>query len=157
MDDNAYTPPKSDIEIDESRRGSPVKAILAGTAIDLFGSLLVGIVIAIGYSTYLASQGLDETQIQTALATIDRFTPVWFIGMVLGSAMSVFAGYICASMVNYAEYKYCGILGGISGAAALLFNTGHYDPLEIIGIICLTFGCVLFGAWLHVSAKKRRD
>jgi hypothetical protein len=156
MDDNAYSPPKSDIEIDESRRGSPLKAILAGTAIDLFGSLLVGIVIAIVYSAYLASQGLDESEIQSALSTIERFTPIWFIGMSLGGAISVFAGYICASMTNHKEYKYCAILGGISAASAVLLNVGHYVPLETIVLIALSFACVLFGAWLHVSGKQRR-
>lgn len=156
MEENAYTPPKSDVQIDESTKGSPTKAILAGTAIDLFGSLLVGILIAVVYSAYLASQGLDATEIQTAMTTIDRFTPIWFIGMILGGAISVFAGYTCATIVNYNEYKFCSILGGISGVSALALNFGHYAPLEMAGIILLTFACVLFGGWLHVSAKNRR-
>ena len=156
MSDNIYQPPTSDIEVDESHRGSPTRAILAGLAVDLFGSLILGVAISVGYAAFLASQGLDEHEIQSALANVDAFTPLWFIGTALGLGITVFAGFVCAAIVNYEEYRYCTILGIISCTFAFIFSIGHHSSSELAGILILTIASCQAGAWLHIRRKHAK-
>ena len=130
------------------KKGSPVKAITIGVVVDIGGTSVLGIILVMIYSVLLASEGLSPEEIEDRLMNLDPHSTFSIISMILGGMVTVFAGYLCASIVNFSEYKYTFILGSISAAFGLMVGESHYSTLDNIFLTILTVMCALFGAWI---------
>jgi hypothetical protein len=108
------------------------------------------------YSVLLASEGLSPEEIEYQLINLDPHSTFSIISMIIGGLVSVFAGYLCASIVNYSEYKFTFILGSISAAFGLMAGESHYSTLDSIFLCILTLMCALLGAWLHIVKKANQ-
>lgn len=158
MDDNTYQPPKANLYMPDTKRGSPLKAVLLGALVDIVGSAVAGILMGIIYGLILASSGMPPDAAMEKLSHISSGSPLSVIGIVVGSLVTLYAGYLCAKIANHREYVIVSVLGVISVSfgflTALLHDTPTYDLLEKILLSLLTFFCVYLGAWLHVRTKK---
>ena len=153
MNEFTDSPSKSNAEKKKLKKGSPVKAIVIGVVVDIGGSIVLGIILVMIYSVLLASEGLSPKEIEYQLTNLDPHSTFSIISMIVGGLVTVFAGYLCARIANYSEYKFTFILGCISAAFGLMVGESHFSTLDNIFLSILTLLCALLGAWLHVVKK----
>lgn len=153
MSEFSETSPKSEEATKNLKKGSPVKAIIIGLLVDIIGSFVLVFILGIIYSVVLASQGLAPEEIEHRLTNLDPYSTFSLICMFFGGLMTVIAGYLCARIVNYSEYKFAVILGFISAMIGFMAGESYYSTLDNLFLVLLTLGCSLFGAWLYVNNK----
>ena len=156
MNEFPNRPSESNADNKKLKRGSPTKAIAIGVVVDLGGTIILGIILVMIYSVMLASEGLSPEEIEDQLVNLDPHSTFSIISMTLGGLVTVVAGYLCASIVNFSEYKYTFILGSISAAFGLMVSESHYSSLDNIFLTILTVMCALFGAWIYVVKKVNK-
>ena len=135
------------------KKGSPVKAIAIGLVIDIGGSFVSAIILAIAYGVLLASRGLSPEEIEHHLVNLDPYSTFYIVLMAFGGLMTVLGGYVCARIVNYSEYKFAFIFGFISAALGHIISESYHSTLDNLALGILTMGCALLGAWLRVVQK----
>ncbi|VAW63424.1 hypothetical protein MNBD_GAMMA09-808 [hydrothermal vent metagenome] len=156
MTGNIYQTPESDVSLNEAYKGSPLKAILIGSSVDIFGTLIFGVLYGVGYAVFLAANGMSAEEIGARFVNIDTYSFFSMLGMVIGLLISVFAGYLCAKSVNYNEYKTVSVVAVIAVIFGLLISASEYSLIENIVFNTLTFLSLYLGAWLHVRSKAPR-
>lgn len=153
MTENIYKTPQADLETKSDIKGSPVKAILLATVVDIVGTVLVGITLTFIYSFMLASKGVKQEEILSKLQNLDLYSPLSITGIVLGAGITVYAGYLCAKKVNYLEYKWILIFCIISVLIGLVMGGSRYSAAEMFALNGLSIASAYLGAWLHVRKK----
>ncbi len=153
MTENAYQTPESDVSLNETYKGSALKAILIGASVDIFGTLVFGVFYGVIYAVFLASNGMSADEISERFINIDTYSFFSMLGMVIGLLISVFAGYLCARTINYNEYRTVFVVAIIAVIFGLLISASEYSLIENIVFNTLTFISLYLGAWLHVKNK----
>ena len=156
MNEITERPTEPGTENKKLKKGSPVKAITIGVVVDIGGTIVLGLILVMIFSVMLASEGLSPEEIENELMNLDPHSIFSIISMILRGLMTVVAGYLCASIVNYSEYKFTFILGSISAAFGLMAGESQYSTLDNIFLSILTVMCALLGAWLHVVKKANQ-
>jgi hypothetical protein len=151
MQANLYTPPKAELADQPLPPGSPIKAVLAGLAIDIGGSLLVSSALGIAYAVSLARTGLNQSEIQAAIQDIPLDSWVSLAGISVGTGLSVLGGYVCSRISRRSNYKLGFVLAGISASFGLLLSYSRYPLLAIVLLAALTLCSVLAGVKLGHS------
>ena len=155
MDKDNFKPTKAEL-IDPPRKpGSVIRAVLTGTAIEVVGTLVLGTVLGIVYGLVLSAQGYSEEAMKEAMLHIDPLSTLGLIGSLLGCAVSVFAGYACASIAHRPDYRPVGMMATISVCLGLLLGSDAYTWQLSMLFSLLTVGAVLFGGWLHLKDMRR--
>ena len=149
MNANAYQPPKSDLGVDVRKPGSTFRAVLVGVLIELFGTLLVGLLIGVVFGFFMAAQGVSAEDIQAKFEQMDPFSSFALISNMAGFLVSLLAGYVCAWIANVNKYKPAYILAGISLSLGLLSGIGTTDWFTLLLLSLISAGAVLAGAKLH--------
>ena len=154
MDKDSFKPPRGDL-IDPPRKpGSLVSALLTGTAIEVVGTLVLGTVLGIAYGLVLGAQGYSEDAMKEAMTHIDPLSTLGLIGSLLGSGVSVFAGYACAAIAHRPGYQPVWMMASISVCLGLLLGSDTYAWHLSVLFSLLTVGCVVFGGWLHLKDMR---
>jgi uncharacterized membrane protein AbrB (regulator of aidB expression) len=156
VEENIYKTPQSDVETFDAVKGSPTKAIVIATLVDVVGTVVVGIVIGVIYSAILAADGLQAEEIAKRLENVAPLSLYSLIGIASGCVITTYAGYLCAKKVNYSEYKVVSIYIIISVAFGFLLGGSTYPAVGMLILSLLTVLCAYTGAWLHVSRKARK-
>ena len=151
--DNPYKPPASAVrDPPPAPRAprSPVVAVLAGTAIDLGGSLLSGIVIGIVYVAMLAAGGKGTTEIQTTLTQPDPTSAYFIVSAVTGYCFSMLGGYVCARLVRRRERRVTGVMAAISGIVGFALGGigAQFGSSDLIFFTLIQVACVMLGGEL---------
>lgn len=144
----------------EKRKGSPIKAIVVGLIVDIIGSSIFGILIGIIYSAFLLNKGLAIEEIEKILNSAGGLNTIFgLIGNIGGLLITMLAGYICARIVNYNEYKIVGILGILSSLITYIFalTMNIYTNSELILLSVLVLLCSLSGAFIFIKTKKTNN
>lgn len=162
MEKNMYQAPESQLDDKNlippsSEKGSPIKAILIATGVDIGGSIAVGVVLGIVYGVMLAMEGVPIEQIEQQMQTVEFGSTISLIGMGIGAFISIFAGYLCAKTVNHSEYKVVAALCLVVSSIGALMNFSYYSTTELLILTGITVVCVFFGAWLFVRTKSRTE
>jgi magnesium-transporting ATPase (P-type) len=155
MDEDVYRTPQSDLTTLDERRGSAVKAILVATVVDVTATIVVGVVITMVYGVMLAVNGASQEVITSKLSDLDLTSNVSLAILLSGSLFTIFAGFLCAKLVNHSEYKIVTIFAIILTILGLAMGLAYYSIVENVILALITLGCVYFGAWLYVSKKRR--
>lgn len=147
---NPYQPPGANVG-GQSRRGHPIKAVLAGTAADLGGSIFCAFLQAIVFTIVLNSRGLTGEEVT---AHLSDSTLYFMASMVLGLGMDVLGGYVAARVANHNEYQWAlvtavcvAVLGQVVLGSGLAMS--GYDLMATLAI----FPLAILGAHLHVRSK----
>lgn len=153
MEESPFSAPKSDVEMGDIAKGSPVKAVLFGVLADIGSTLVAGLMIGVVYGIILASAGVPMEQLEQAM----QYSPIGLISLLVGLLCSVLGGYVCARIANHNEYRLAAITGFISMMIGLLFFADDSIKLgESIFLSGLSFVMVVVGAHLYVIAKRGR-
>ena len=150
MDQNNYRPPRADVSSRNREPGSIPKAVVTGAVIDIGGTILGGIVIALLYSMLLGAQGQTSAQIEQALREYDRWSLYGLILTAMGMAMSVLGGYQCALVANRTTYLAPGILSLVSVTFGAVVSQGRVPLPELLLLSAVTVAAILGGASLYL-------
>src|SRR5262245_61329698 len=93
---NPYRAPEAAVADQGPPRGSPVKGMIYGLLVDIFGSLLGGAVLFIAWAIWLGASGLDAEAIAKTMAEEDPLSAISLAGYAVGTAFSWLGGYVCA-------------------------------------------------------------
>ncbi len=153
MKDNIHHSPQANLETSYQPKGSPTKAVVIASAVDIIGTLAVGVVIAMVYGAILASSGVSLEGIAGRFESIDILSPFSLTGIGLGCLITIYSGYLCAKIVNDSEYKIVSIFGAITVLFGWVVGVSYYSLVENVVFSLLTLFCVYLGAWFHVKNK----
>jgi MFS family permease len=157
MSHDPYKPPEAVVTAAGHRPGSPVRAILVGSLVNIVGSLLAGVVIGIAAGVYFAAIGYTDEQISDALMQNTGLMLTYFVA---GIAFSVWAGYLCARIANIREYRYAlitGIVGYAIGELMFAVDPASRAALPkwyLVASYVMYLPAVLLGAHLWVQRKS---
>jgi len=143
-----FAPPRSEPPPQAPVPGSPLRAVLTGLAIDIGGSLLMGLLLTAAWSASLASDGLGPAEIRAALQSLSPDAAVVRIGELLGAGLSTLGGYVCARIARQAEYRLAAIQAGVSAVFGLLMAGADDPPAQTALLALCTVACVMLGAHL---------
>lgn len=130
------------------------KGILTGLSIDLVCSFLFSLVWAMILAIWLSFRGVADQELAFAISQAALTFPWLAISILSGMAISVFAGFVAANIIQYNYIQYLGILG------TLLALIGFSGSSEILGqnasafFSMLTLISILSGGWLHDWANR---
>lgn len=162
MDDNFYSPGSADLTDRQRPQGSLVKAVAAGVAIDIVGSLVMTVLVSAIGSFILLSRGHTQASLLEYMQQLGPFSAFNLIIILLGIVMSGVGGYVCASMANRHNYRPVLIMAILSGMIGFLLNLiqGMFQEMGLtLALMLLSFVSVLAGGWLHqrtIDPEKRR-
>lgn len=153
MTSNPYSPPQSELKDLPRAPGSPSKAVLLGLAVDIGGSLGVGMVLGIVYAVVLAGQGVDPAGLEKAMNHIAADSWVSIVATVAGGMFSMLGGYVCARIAGRSDFKLAYIMGAISVAVGALMSYQTHTVLHSLMLALLGFGAILLGTKLGMTKK----
>lgn len=153
MEEDIYTPPKTELTEIVERVPRPKMAILAATTFNLLVSIALSITLGIAYGIYLAMQGATPEEIQVAALKLDSMNPFFLFSSFSGLLVSIISGYICAWLSIRNIYRNTAIVGILSIAIAFAINFAKsLAPVDLL-ISLLEFPALFLGAWLY--ARKQ--
>jgi hypothetical protein len=152
--DDKYKPPQAEVSDPPRKPGSLLRAVLTGAAIEILGTLAVGVIAGLAYGALLGAQGYDEEAVKQMLTNADPLSGFGLIGSLLGAAVSVFAGFACAAIAARPDFRPVGILAVFSVCLGLLASGDAYPWHWSVIYSVLTVVCVGFGGWLHLKDTR---
>lgn len=136
-----------------SKKGSPVKAVVIATVIDIGLSVFLGFIVFVAYGWFATSNGISWEAFTEQVTHIDVLSPFSLISIGLGSLITVYSANLCARIVNYSEYRYVSVFALSLILFNLLIDSTYYSLTEHVVLNGITLTCVYLGAWLHVRKK----
>ena len=100
MIDDPYTPPETELIEPPKPPGSAFKAVVIGLGVDLGGSLLGSIVLAILLFLVLRAQGMNVSQIRHFAHNLPEFSWLWQLSVANGLCFSFLGGFIAARILQ---------------------------------------------------------
>ncbi len=163
MTDDPFNPPSAKVDDPVAKTqpyGSVWKGVLIGGAIDLGGSTALGFIIVIVYIVLNidSSTGLSEIMglLMNFVEESLSFDSAWGLaGVILGSIISLIAGYVCALFAREFWIKAALILGAIDALYVLANGQGFYSIETNLGYGLLTFTLVFIGGWIRVLQQQK--
>ena len=155
-ENSPYQTPSVRVEDEAPVEGSPWIAVIVGAAIDIGGTIAVSFVLGAIYATTLIADGLPVDELQEALTSIPPESWISIIGMGLGFALSLVAGFVCAAIAKRSQYKYALIVAIISTVFGVALGAEYYGSAVSLLLAGATFATVMLGAWLNVTLVSRR-
>lgn len=150
MEQNPYQPPRGKLQARSREPGSLAKAVAIGAVIDIGGTMLGGIVIALAYAVMLGVQGHSTEMIQQTLSNVDRWSIYGILLTAMGILMSVLGGFQCAVIANRNTYLAPGILSLISVAFGAIGDDGRTELPVLLFFSAVTVASILGGASLYI-------
>ena len=152
MATNPFKPPSADVDIPDTRRGSPVRALVLGVVVDFAGTMVASTVFFLLIGAYLASSGTPADQVVSYEFGLD--SPIGIVLNIVGALFSVLGGYVCARVAKHAEYRLGAILAGVNVVLGLLL--GGEAAANAYGLISsvITIAAVMIGT--HIGAQQNR-
>jgi hypothetical protein len=155
MDHDPFKPPASRVEVADTKRGSAVKAVMVGLAVDVGGSMLVGGLAMAAYGVYLGATGSTPDEAAGVAATFSYDSPLGIALAMIGCLFSVLGGFVCARIANHAEYRLGAIMCAISIVLSLAMGYQEGQGLVTAILIVLTLVAIMLGS--HLGARKNRS
>ena len=160
--DNPYKAPTTAVRDPPAPPRSPIVAVLAGLAVDLGGTFVVGIAIGIGYAATLASEGKAPEQIQEAMTTSDASSGSFIAVSAVGGLFSLLGGYVCARVARRNELRVTAFLALLVVVLGFLMSGGSesLDAGVLAALNLLTIAAVLLGGEIgrrRNLARAQRD
>ena len=150
--DNAPRPPPAPA-------GAPnaaLRAVLTGVSIDTCGSALLGIVIRTIYAVQVSTPDMTEAQLDEAVRNMPNQSPLMVLAILLGSLISVGAGYACARIARRNEYSVGALMAGCTTLLGLLLGDTSQDPADLTLLFVLSsVACAMLGVMYGARENRR--
>ncbi len=145
-------PPEDDSRIPPPVPGNAaLRAVLTGISIDVCGSTLLNIVLTSLYVAEAGTPGMTAAEIDDLVRGMPPESPLSVLGILLGSLISVAAGYVCARIARRNEFRLGALMAGCTALIGLMMSdsdrltTGFLLLLLVCGVACNLLG-VKYGA-----------
>ena len=160
MPSNPFQPPETDPAKNPPPAvapGSPLKAVLWGLAVDLGGSVMLGIVIHVLFAVQLQGQGLSEDEIKDAIGHMPRDSALYIAATLLGALLSVAGGYVCARVARHDEFRIGAVMAATSALVGLLLGVSD-EEADMATLLTLTsVACSLLGVKYGADRNRREQ
>ena len=153
---NPYAPPEAAVHDVPPKPGSWFKAIALGLAVDIGGSLLATIILAVIYGAALGAAGVRREDIAATMQASANDSWFFYVGTLAGLSFSVLGGYVCARIARRSEMKFGAILAALSALSGFLLAGDEQQLGTLLSLTLLGFGAVLVGARLGLAKNLRR-
>ena len=161
MPTNPFKPPDTDSTKNPPPpvpAGSPLKAVLAGLAVDIGGTAVLGVVISVLWAIQLAAQGLSDSDLKEAMAHLPRDSALNVAGTLLGALLSVLGGYVCARIARRDEFRVGLVMAAISAGLGLVMMGAENEDGELLLLLtAATVACNLLGVKYGAERNRRGD
>ncbi len=154
MSNKPSKPPRTD---PNTAPGSPLKAVLTGLAIDIAGTAILGLVLQSIYAMQIGGPDMTEAQSHDALAIIPPQSGVMIAFHLLGSLLSVAAGYVCARIVRRDEYRVGGIMAAAGVMLSLMLSPGDDAVDMTLLLIASDIACNMLGVKYGAEHNRRLE
>ncbi len=155
MSTNPYAAPRSEVRDHKPRRGNGIVAVVLGVVLDIGGSIIGGITIALLYGVVMARSGAEEPAVAEAITHgPPRWTPFWYLGYVEGFFFSLAGGYLCARFANHSELRLGAIAALASSTIGFLLAFGDLS-VELLVSVPVSIAVTLAGARLGQLRNHR--
>ena len=141
--------------MNDAPRGSPVKGMALGLAVDIGGSMLAAFLLFFTWAIWLGASGLDAEAITQAMTENDPMSGISLISYVVGTAFSWLGGYVCARVARETEMQCAAVVATVSTLTALAMGTGLPFALYLL-LALLTAGSVMLGGWMGAQRNARQ-
>ena len=141
--------------MNDAPRGSPVKGMALGLAVDVGGSMLAAFLLFFTWAIWLGASGLDAEAITQAMTENDPMSGISLISYVVGTAFSWLGGYVCARVARETEMQCAAVVATVSTLTALAMGTGLPFALYLL-LALLTAGSVMLGGWMGAQRNARQ-
>jgi len=145
MSEDPYKAPETDLEPGPQPE-RPVLGVLTGFAVDIGGTILLAMLLAIGYGILLGVQGMSEQDIQQTLSEPSMLSPYALIGTALGLAMSYLGGLTCSRVARARTLKPGITLAALTALLGGVATLGGDNALQALLLIAVGVGATLLGA-----------
>jgi hypothetical protein len=152
---NPYAPPEASVQDQPSKPGSAIKAIALGLAVDIGGSLLSTIILAVIYGVALGAAGVKREDIAGTLQASATDSWFFYAGTLAGLGFSVLGGYVCARIARRSEMKFGAILAALSALTGFLLAGDEQQLGTVLSLTLVGFGAVIVGARLGLAKNRR--
>lgn len=153
MSHDPFTPPASNVEVREVKRGSAVKGIFFGMFIDIAGTIVASLLFSVVYAVYLGASGqADQVSKMSEPFPYDS-GPGLFLAIV-GCLFSVLGGFICARIARHSEYRLGLIMATLSVALGVILDAESSSAAYFLMLI-FTFASIMIGTHLGVRKNRR--
>lgn len=150
VNDNVYQPPKA--IVDTQTKGSAVKAVTMAFIVDIAGRFIVEIIAGLIFRLVLIYQTPQEQMLLYLTYRPSLLVWTWICGF----PVTLYAGYLCAKIVNYSVYKFVAVY------AVLIFVLGVFSAGYVMStakniiLNLASLSCAFAGAWLYMRKRQRR-
>jgi len=141
--------------MNDAPRGSPVKGMALGLAVDIGGSMLAAFLLFFTWAIWLGASGLDAEAITQEMPENDPMSGISLISYVVGTAFSWLGGYVCARVARETEMQCAAVVATVSTLTALAMGTGLPFALYLL-LALLTAGSVMLGGWMGAQRNARQ-
>jgi len=151
---NPYAPPEATVHDAPPRPGSAFKAVALGLAVDIGGSLIATVILALIYGVALGAAGVKREDIAATMQASATDSWFFYAATLFGLGFSVLGGYVCARIARRSELKLGAILAVLSALSGLVLAT---DELQLGTLLSLTLagvGAVIAGARLGLAKNR---
>jgi hypothetical protein len=151
---NPYAPPEATVQDQPSKPGSVFKAIALGLVVDIGGSLIGTVLLALVYGVALGAAGVKREDIAAAMQASAPDSWFFYVGMLVGLGFSVLGGYVCARIARRSELKLGAILAALSAVSGLALSGDEQQLGTLLSLTLLGIGAVLAGARLGLAKNR---
>ena len=154
MADNPYAPPRTSVSTNPgARRRSVTLAVIAGAAVDFFGTFAFGLAASMAVAGITSSGGGTEADIRGLFESGG-----WQgFSIAMGAFFTGLGGYVGARLANHREY-FCaalvGVLAILTGEIMVAMAADYALWMRIAGDL-IAVPAALFGGW--VRRLQRQD
>jgi hypothetical protein len=150
-----YAPPDARLADPIAAPGSPIKAVLIGLGVDIGGTVVATLILAIAYGMFLAASGASQEEIAAASAGTSTDSWFFYVSSLVGCGFSLLGGYVCARIARRSEYTLGAILAAISAVFGLWAAMDHYQIGILASLTLASIGAVIWGVRLGHAANRR--
>src|SRR3954466_11860392 len=136
------------------RPGSAFKAIWIGLVVDIGGSLIGTVLLALVYAAALGAAGVKHEDIAATLQASNGDSWFFYAEILVGLGFSVLGGYVCARIARRVELKLGAILAALSAISGLAIAGDEQQLGTLLSLTLLGIGAVLVGARLGLAKNR---
>ena len=159
MSTNPFEPPESDAtgKREPAEPSSPFGAVMLGLLVDVGGSVAVGIVGSVVYARQLHDEGVPDDQLREAMSNLPHDSPLYMGTLLIGIALSVLGGYVCARVARRHEYRAGLMMAAASALFSLVMGGGGEDAGMTVLLTVTGFACNLLGVKWGADHNRRAE
>ena len=147
-----YGTPQSNLIMASQQNGSPAKAIIITSALNIIGMFLTSALVLFVFAALLPPIRLNFTEIlyKTQNLDISDFSIASLTSSFLEYLITIYSSYLCAKIAHSKNYKVVSIFAIIIVGFGLIIGIFSHSLLANLVYASITLISIYFGGWLYV-------